>query len=304
MLPIDTDAAAGRGAGIGGGEARQRMRVINLAAIEKAEELRRRAAVFPGREIVAELGERHPATVAGELRGIEGAADVASAIAALLGRQSRVEAVLAGERSVKRKIVRQRLRAVGACLELGEVRAPVADGSERAPHLRAAKPLEALAHGNVPLIAGLEAIGEIAVDQKPHSAQLVVAEGKIEERALRFAREQKSGQREIALQRTDQRVAHARFEIRAFVAVVEREQLAADAAGAIGSVEEKGEPLDVQDLAIFAAQIFELVELKSVGIGQSERLVLAEQIVERGRAQRLIRPFRDGAAIVEADEEI
>src|SRR6202171_1846199 len=105
MLAIETDAAAGRGAGVGGREARQRMRVINLAAVEKAEELRRRAVAFPGREIVAELGERHPAAIAGELRGIEGAADVASAIAALLGRQFRVEAVLAGERKEKRKIV-------------------------------------------------------------------------------------------------------------------------------------------------------------------------------------------------------
>ena len=84
--------------------------VVDLAVVREGVELRARELLDPGREVVAQFAERRPAMVADHLRGIEGAAEEAPAVAALLGHQQRREGVLRVGRDERREIPEQRLQ--------------------------------------------------------------------------------------------------------------------------------------------------------------------------------------------------
>ena len=154
---------AGRGAmriGIGanGGVAG-----VDGAVVGEAIELRLRDLRDGKQRVVAQFADRFPAAIAQQFGRVIGAAEEASAIAALLGSQQRGGGILAVEAGERREAVRQRLRAAERCFDLGEVDTAGGTRSERIAVVGAAEPFDALAEGNVELVDALQAVGVVAV---------------------------------------------------------------------------------------------------------------------------------------------
>ena len=160
------------------------------------------------------------------LRGIEGAAEISAAEAALLGHQKRRERILAVGRGIGREIRRQAAACGCRSLELGEIDASGRTRGQRIAVFRAAEPFDALADGGVELIDALERVGKIAVRPRAKAAQPIV--GERSRPARRFAlslREEKAGEREIALARAQHRIREARVAVRPQRPVLQRFKL-------------------------------------------------------------------------------
>src|SRR5437879_2286236 len=99
--------------------------VVDLSVVREGIELRTRELLDAGRNVVARLAEYRPAMVAEYLRGIEGAAEEASAVAALFRHQQRREGRLRVTSSDRRGGQRQGLTADESAFDLVEIDAPV-----------------------------------------------------------------------------------------------------------------------------------------------------------------------------------
>src|SRR5882757_1729254 len=83
IFPRNAYAAARRRAVLRRRRADRGFDVVDLAVIREGIKLRARELLDTGRNVVAHLAEHRPAMVAEHLRGIEGAAEEASSVAAL-----------------------------------------------------------------------------------------------------------------------------------------------------------------------------------------------------------------------------
>src|SRR5437868_9252221 len=93
-FPFRTYAATGRAAVLRARRASRRIDIVDLAMIRVGIKLRPRQLHDRGRDVVAQLAEHRPATVAEQLRGIERAAEEAPAVGALFGYEQRRKGVL------------------------------------------------------------------------------------------------------------------------------------------------------------------------------------------------------------------
>ena len=252
--------------------------------------------------------------VAEHLRGIEGAAEEAPAIAALLRDQQRREGVLAVDRDEGREVRQQRLQPAERRLDLAEVdaarigRGPAAPAGGTVPGSPLSlEPSPWMPWLNVTLtwLMPSEAVGPVGVGLEAEAAQLVVRERQAAGGALVVGDEAEAGQQQVQLARADHRIGEAGLDDRGARAVVERaQQRGARPADPVAPVREEGQPLAVEHLTVGGLEILQLLELERARVGDGERLVRARDVVHRGRAEILPGPARGRAAIVDARDRV
>ena len=143
-------------------------------------------------------------------------------------------------------------------------------------------------------------VGEIGVDLGAKAAQTIVVERRAEHVAFVVAAVEQARQRHVPLARTDDRIREAGVAIwpkRAILQHFKRDR--SGRAPGVAAVGEERQPFAGQDLFVVERRVVEFFERHDARIGERQRFVLPEQIVDRRRSVIFERPARRRAAVVD-----